>query len=384
MQSSSTTPVCSSSVQIERELLSSGIRALYTANVSKTLFAAGAASLVACAALGVGAAFVVSAGAAGADTGTTSTETTTSTSTTSTVPVPPASPAKRPLIAPGVSIGPVLVGWLTPREATDLVRKTFDRPLPLVISPTRTIRTRPSAFGARAQIDKAIRRARSARPGVTIPLDVNVSRTRIRSYLEGMHLDREPVNAGVELHGLQPVVVKAQTGRHLKLLRTAYLVRIALKTHVRNPITVPFIVLKPEVQQVKVRRTAIVIMRGSNELRYYLDQKLDRTFQVATGQSAYPTPLGSFEIVVMERDPWWYPPDSAWAKGEKPVPPGPGNPLGTRWMGISAPNVGIHGTPDAASIGYSASHGCIRMRIPDAEWLFQHVRVGTPVFIVAA
>jgi len=51
-------------------------------------------------------------------------------------------------------------------------------------------------------------------------------------------------------------------------------------------------------------------------------------------------------------------------------------------MGISAPGVGIHGTPDAASIGYSASHGCIRMRIPDAEWMFEHVGIGTTVYIV--
>jgi lipoprotein-anchoring transpeptidase ErfK/SrfK len=51
-------------------------------------------------------------------------------------------------------------------------------------------------------------------------------------------------------------------------------------------------------------------------------------------------------------------------------------------MGISAPGVGLHGTPDAASVGYSASHGCIRMRIPDAEWLFVHVRVGSPVWII--
>jgi lipoprotein-anchoring transpeptidase ErfK/SrfK len=53
-------------------------------------------------------------------------------------------------------------------------------------------------------------------------------------------------------------------------------------------------------------------------------------------------------------------------------------------MGLSAPGVGIHGTPDSASIGYSASHGCIRMHIPSAEWLFNHVEVGTTVFIVAA
>ena len=79
----------------------------------------------------------------------------------------------------------------------------------------------------------------------------------------------------------------------------------------------------------------------------------------------------------MQRNPWWYPPEgSAWAEGAKPIPPGPGNPLGTRWMGISSPYVGIHGTPDAASIGYSASHGCIRMLIPQVEWLFQRVEVG--------
>ena len=80
--------------------------------------------------------------------------------------------------------------------------------------------------------------------------------------------------------------------------------------------------------------------------------------------------------------PWWYPPNSSWAAGEQPIPPGPSNPLGTRWMGLDAPGVGIHGTPNPASIGYSASHGCIRMRIPDAEWVFQRVRVGTPVWII--
>ena len=71
-----------------------------------------------------------------------------------------------------------------------------------------------------------------------------------------------------------------------------------------------------------------------------------------------------------------------WAKGLKPVPPGPSNPLGTRWMGLNAPGVGIHGTDEPTSIGYSASHGCIRMQVPDAEWLFDHVDVGTTVYIV--
>ena len=105
------------------------------------------------------------------------------------------------------------------------------------------------------------------------------------------------------------------------------------------------------------------------------------SFGIATGMAAYPTPTGNFRIVTRQRNPWWYPPAADWARGASPVPPGPGNPLGTRWMGLSVGAVGIHGTPDAASIGYSASHGCIRMRISDAEWLFERVRVGTPVFI---
>ena len=109
-----------------------------------------------------------------------------------------------------------------------------------------------------------------------------------------------------------------------------------------------------------------------------------RRLGVATGTWEYPTPLGTFAVVDKQYNPWWYPPSSEWARGLKPVPPGPGNPLGTRWMGLSVYGVGIHGTPDAASIGYSASHGCIRMHIWDAEWLFEQVQLGTPVVIVSA
>jgi lipoprotein-anchoring transpeptidase ErfK/SrfK len=127
----------------------------------------------------------------------------------------------------------------------------------------------------------------------------------------------------------------------------------------------------------------IVIRRASNLLTLYHGMRIVRQFAVATGQTIYPTPLGRFQIVVKWKNPWWYPPASPWAKGEKPTPPGPGNPLGTRWMGLSAPGVGIHGTPQDGSIGYSLSHGCVRMHIPQAEWLFDHVDVGTPVYIVA-
>jgi L,D-transpeptidase ErfK/SrfK len=140
-------------------------------------------------------------------------------------------------------------------------------------------------------------------------------------------------------------------------------------------------VLRPEVTKAEAW-PVVVIRRDANRLFLYTGPRKRVEFGVATGQPSYPTPLGRFTIVSKQMHPWWYPPDSDWARGLSPVPPGPGNPLGTRWMGLSEPGIGIHGTPDAASIGYSASHGCVRMNIADAEWLFEHVSEGTTVFIV--
>jgi lipoprotein-anchoring transpeptidase ErfK/SrfK len=112
------------------------------------------------------------------------------------------------------------------------------------------------------------------------------------------------------------------------------------------------------------------------------DGKVIVRFPIAHGTRQYPTPTGTYRIVNKQKDPTWTPPpDSDWAKGLGPIPPGPGNPLGTRWMGTSAPYVGIHGTPASGSIGTRASHGCIRMRIPDAERIYEEVAVGMPVKI---
>lgn len=107
------------------------------------------------------------------------------------------------------------------------------------------------------------------------------------------------------------------------------------------------------------------------------------TYPVAVGLPQYPTPRGTYRIVVKEKDPTWNPPPSPWAEGLEPVPPGPGNPLGTRWIGLSAYAIGIHGTYVRSSIGTAASHGCIRMHIKDVEELFERVHVGMPVEIVS-
>jgi L,D-transpeptidase catalytic domain/Putative peptidoglycan binding domain len=125
----------------------------------------------------------------------------------------------------------------------------------------------------------------------------------------------------------------------------------------------------------------VIVRRDVHRLYFYRHGHPIKVFTVATGNRLTPSPRGKFRVVVKYRHPWWYPPQSKWARHRKPIPPGPGNPLGTRWMGISSPGVGMHGTPDPASVGYSVSHGCIRLRIRDAEALFRLVRVGTRVWI---
>ena len=128
----------------------------------------------------------------------------------------------------------------------------------------------------------------------------------------------------------------------------------------------------------------IVVFRESKRLTFFDGRQAVRSFQDRDGNGRIPDPTRDLQH---RHDAAGSMVDPAARFGlgprEKPIPPGPGNPLGTRWMGTTAPLVGIHGTPDAASIGYSASHGCIRMRVPDAEALFSEVDIGTPVLIVA-
>jgi lipoprotein-anchoring transpeptidase ErfK/SrfK len=195
--------------------------------------------------------------------------------------------------------------------------------------------------------------------------------------------DREAVDAKVVLRKARPVVTKDRPGRAVD--RNAAVARIvrALRDNDRLPMALPVRALPAAVTRRNVG-PVVVIRREAKWLYLYEGARYVRRFRVATGMDRYPTPLGRFRIVVKWKNPWWYPPDSDWAEGKEPIPPGPGNPLGTRWMGISAPGVGIHGTPDAASLGYSLSHGCIRMAISEAEWLFTRVGVGTTVFIVRA
>jgi hypothetical protein len=286
-----------------------------------------------------------------------------------------------------VKIGGILVGGLTRAEARSLVERRFRSPVTLVVSKTRRLRVQPAELGAAPNLRKAVDLAlRVRREGFVVPLGVDVPTAKLERFLArlGDETRRDPVDARLVLRKLRPFATTSVPGRRLQETLALRQIRLALKQHGRDPIQLPFADVKPQITERDLAQV-IVIRRESKQLLLYKGDRLKRTFRIATGTSSYPTPLGRYEIINKWANPWWYPPEgSAWAAGKQPVPPGPGNPLGTRWMGISSPYVGIHGTPDAASIGYSASHGCIRMLIPQVEWLFERVEVGTPVFIVPA
>ena len=288
------------------------------------------------------------------------------------------------VIADSVTVGGVAVGGLTRDEAAATVTSAFERPLPLVVLRHRLF---PSMkrLNASAYVDGAVAQALAAPPGTAVQLRVKLDRAKAAAYVAAVarRFDRKPAEAQLGLRNLRPVVSAERAGRSLRRVQSLGRIFAALVANSRTPVRLDFRNLMPKLTR-KTIGPVIVIRRGSNRLYLYNGMRPWRVFGVATGQSQYPTPLGRWQVVVKWRNPWWYPPKSPWAAGAKPIPPGPGNPLGTRWMGLSASGVGIHGTPDDASIGYSASHGCIRMHISDAEWLFNHVRLGTTVFIVSA
>ena len=289
-----------------------------------------------------------------------------------------------PLIADGVTIAGVPVGGYTAHQATSATKDAFAKRLALTTD--RRIRVvAPERLGAHPLVADAVAGALRAKPGENVELAVDVDNATLRRYVSALneHYARAARDAKVVLVKLKPVVKREEEGLSVRQRALFSELDAALTTGDRTPIRIPFEHTKPAVTASDFK-SVIVIERSSNRLVVWDGKHRWGTFGVATGQAIYPTPLGRFEIVTKQENPWWYPPDSPWAAGLSPVPPGPGNPLGTRWMGLSAPGVGIHGTPDAASIGYSASHGCIRMRIPDAETVFAHVDLGTPVFIVAA
>lgn len=307
----------------------------------------------------------------------TTTAATTTVATTTTTATPPAN-----LLPSGVRVAGVRVGGLSPQAATAAVLDAFAKPLPVIVDRSKLLLDPRKVAAPYAAT--AVAKARISAPGTSVKVVVSIRGGALRTWVSSLQkrFERPAVDAKLSFRNAKPVIEKSQQGRRLDSARLTRRVLAALRANTRLPVRVHTRAVSPEVSDASFGGV-IVINRELNRLYLYDGEKLSRTFAVATGQPIYPTPRGRWRIVVKWKNPWWYPPaDEAWAKGLKPVPPGPSNPLGTRWMGLNAPGIGIHGTDSPTSIGYSASHGCVRMQVPDAEWLFAHVALGTTVYIV--
>jgi lipoprotein-anchoring transpeptidase ErfK/SrfK len=198
-------------------------------------------------------------------------------------------------------------------------------------------------------------------------------------------IDRAPQDATVEPSPDSLNLVEGQDGL---TLRTGQL-RDELEAAIGNPHDR---VVSPKVDRVKPQVTTdqlagkypvyLTVDRAAFQLRLWKDLKLAKTYTIAVGQAGLETPAGLYSINDKQVNPSWHVPDSAWAGdlAGKVIPPGPADPLKARWMGFYD-GAGVHGTDDVASLGTAASHGCIRMAIPDVIELYDQVPVGTPIYV---
>ena len=122
-------------------------------------------------------------------------------------------------------------------------------------------------------------------------------------------------------------------------------------------------------------KRTIVVSLEDRKLALLENGQVKKIYTVAVGKPSTPSPVGTFVIERRVMNP-------TYSHNGKVVPPGPGNPVGTRWMGLSLHGYGIHGTNEPRSIGKAASHGCIRMAKPDLEELYAQVSVGDTVVLV--
>jgi lipoprotein-anchoring transpeptidase ErfK/SrfK len=189
------------------------------------------------------------------------------------------------------------------------------------------------------------------------------------------------VNARFALVDDELVLRRSSEGRELAVGPAAKKILRALERRA-NEIDVPVRTVEPS-RTTAALGQSIVVDLSENQLYLYDALKVVKTYPVATAADGYVTPVGTWEIVDKRENPTWYNPalDTWGADLPAVIPPGPGNPLGTRALYLNAPGIRIHGTYSTDSIGTYASHGCVRMFLEDSEELYELVDVGTRVIV---
>ena len=307
-------------------------------------------------------------------------------------------------ILPGITIDGVEVGAMTRAEAIAAVRASTQPRLDAALTVEaagRTWSATPKDLGVRADVRGAVDEALAISRSMSMLSrvyhrlsDESVQRSvhvgwrygagKVNDLVERVaaRVAVDPRDASVSLDGTELRFTHAKRGRALKTDLAADRILTALKGATTAPVRLATKSVAPKIADDEVG-TTIVIDKTTNQLFLYEGFHLDRSYSVATAIAPYETPSGTWTIVNKAENPTWTnpAPDTWGADMPLSIPPGPGNPLGTRALYLNAPGIRIHGTYDSDSIGTNASHGCIRMHIDDVEQMYPLVPIGAKVLV---
>lgn len=306
-------------------------------------------------------------------------------------------------LPPDTVIEGIPVGGMRATEAVRLLRDRLESPLhrPLTVkSGVFTMDTTPWDLGLRVDVAGAVRKAQGQTSGNAIarvwsrlfshPRPVVAAAPKWqRSVLDGQlqrmaeKIHTDPLTPAIDFSSGWLVFAPGRPGVELDREATSAAIADAIQLGDRDVRLVTTDIAPPSVRN--AFQKVILVRAGENKLYLYENGVIAKSWPVATGSASYATPTGTWKVVEKIVDPVWYNPGSSWAVGmPRSIGPGPNNPLGQRALALDAPAILIHGTPDRSSIGYSVSHGCIRMLAENEQELFDIVDEGTPVVIVNA
>jgi lipoprotein-anchoring transpeptidase ErfK/SrfK len=318
--------------------------------------------------------------------------------------------SRRNTIAAGVTAGGVNLGGLSVDQAFLRVRDRVVAPLqrPVrVVAAGHSFDLTPAAAGvsvnAKAIADQALAVSRQGSiftrvfRGLTgghvnraIPLRVNYSHAAVRSLVAQVAAaaNLPAQDATVKPSATTLTEVASHDGRLVNARALGSEVEHALADpNYSHSIIAPMRVAHPHVTttQLAAKYPAYIIVdRGGFTLRFFQHLKLVDSYPIAVGMQGLETPAGLYNIQWKQVNPPWYVPNDSWAGAlaGKVIPPGPQDPLKARFMAFNG-GAGIHGIDPSeyGTIGHDASHGCVRMRIPDVISLYSRAPVGTPVFV---
>jgi lipoprotein-anchoring transpeptidase ErfK/SrfK len=221
-----------------------------------------------------------------------------------------------------------------------------------------------------------------------VPMRIAHSRQKLYGFIDviAREIDKPSVSATINPTGDSLNVTSSREGIAVqKRFLAARILRQLRDPASIHAAEIPTRTLRPHVSSGRLAykyQTFITIDRAHFTLRLWKNLQVARSYTIAVGRQGLETPAGLYEINDRQVNPSWHVPNSAWAGAlaGRVIPPGPDDPIKARWLGFYN-GAGIHGTDEISSLGTAASHGCIRMSIPDVEQLYPQVPLHTPIYV---